>query len=385
MTVAQRIGALEKNLELARQSGEFISLCRILLQSKGQIPVARQIAAEGRMTSPRVRDLIKDDAFLSLLRRGNLNPRGNPADQFLSMKAATSALVLDSGAFSTFELLVSGFVNALSSIGVFDGMRSSMRVVPVGRIVGSVTSAATGYVVTEGSVKPVSRSSLTNGILDPQKAHCVVTVANELLKFGGRDVDALLTKELINACTLAIDGSFLATLLAGVVVGTSIGSAAEAIRADLAVLLAAVPTDQTSKLFIITSPLICKMWAAMGSANGGPAFEDMTPQGGTIIGIPVIASDAVAVGVAGAVILVDANAIAAGSDTFVLTNISEGTIMPDTSPDSPVIGTTNVVSLWQSDLSALLVERWWGAEKLRAASVAALINGNSYQQGFSPP
>ena len=91
-------------------------------------------------------------------------------------------------------------------------------------------------------------------------------------------------------------------------------------------------TDQTSRLFLITTPLIAKMWSAMGATatNGTPAFENMTPQGGTVLGVPLLVSDAVT---AGQVILVDATGIAAGSDTIVLNTMSEGTIMPDTAPD----------------------------------------------------
>jgi hypothetical protein len=380
MTVAQRIGALEKNFELARQAGEFVQLVRVLLQSKGNIWNARQLTDR---ISPRVRDLIASDEITSIIRRGGPT-RGNPADQFISTKAAASAVSLDSGAFANFNILYSGFLNSLSSIGIFDGMLSSMRSLPLGRTIGAVTTAATGFVIGEGSAKQVSKLSLVNGTLDPQKAHAVVAVANELLKIGGREVDALITRELINAAVLAIDGGFLTTLLAGVSVGTSSGQTSAAVRADLAVLLAAVPTDQSSKLFVLTTPLICKMWASMGatSNNGTPAFPDMTPQGGSILGIPVIASDALT---AGQVVLVDATGIAAGSDTVVLSTMSEGTIMPDTSPDSPATASTNVVSLWQSDLSAILVERWWGAEKLRTSAVAALSNSNSYMQGFSPP
>jgi hypothetical protein len=195
---------------------------------------------------------------------------------------------------------------------------------------------------------------------------------------------ALISKELINAAVVAVDSAFLTTLLTGVSVGTSTGQTAESVRSDLAVLLSAVTTDQTSKLFIITTPLIAKIWAAMGATatNGTPAFPEMGPQGGTILNIPVIASDAVT---AGQVILVDATGIAAGSDQIVLSVLQEGSIIPDTSPDSPQVASTNVVSLWQNNLSAILAERWWGAEKLRSNCVAAVSNSNSYQQGFSPP
>jgi hypothetical protein len=196
MTVAQRIGALEKNLELARQSDEFISLVRVLLQAKGNLWAARQFTDR---ISPRVREVLNSDHAL-----GDRSRRGGPADQFMTTKAAASALALDSSAFATFQLLVSGFVNALSSIGVFDQMRTAMRAVPVGRTLGAVTTAAAGYVVGEGSTKQVSKLSLTNGTLEPQKAHCIIAVANELLKMGGREVDVLITRELTNACVLAI-------------------------------------------------------------------------------------------------------------------------------------------------------------------------------------
>jgi hypothetical protein len=50
---------------------------------------------------------------------------------------------------------------------------------------------------------------------------------------GGRDVDALIQRELINAAVLEIDFAFLTTLLSGVSVGTT-GQTVERVRADLA-------------------------------------------------------------------------------------------------------------------------------------------------------
>jgi hypothetical protein len=389
MTIAGRIGALERNLELARQAGEFVSLCRVLLQSRGDLYEARSLVDQRRLSvSPRVRDLIGSDHCLNIVGRGRgpqLRDRGNTQDQWMSQKAAVGALSLtDNSAFATYELLVAGFASALSSVGVFDGMLSSMRQVPIGRTVGAVSTAAVGFVVGESSAKQVSRLSLASGTLEPQKAHCLVAVSNELLTFGGPEVQALISKELINAAVIAVDGAFLTMLLSGVSVATSTGQTAESVRADLAGLLAAVATDQTSGLFIITTPLICKMWASMGATatNGAPAFENMNPQGGSILGISVIASDAVT---AGQVVLVDATGVAAGSDTIALNIMSQGSIMPDSAPDSPMTGSTTVVSLWQNNLSAILAERWWGSEKVRANCVAAVSNSNSYQQGFSPP
>jgi hypothetical protein len=168
MTVAQRIGALEKNLELARQAGEFVSLVRVLLQAKGDLYQARAIIEQQRV-SARVRDLLNCDQALTIIRGGSgpkLGARGNASDAWMAQKAASSALsLLANSALSDYRLLVSGFVNALQSVGVFDGLLPSMRQVPISTTVGSVSVAAAGFVVGEGSAKPVSRLSLTSGAL----------------------------------------------------------------------------------------------------------------------------------------------------------------------------------------------------------------------------
>ena len=361
------LAALERNFELARHAGEFMSLVRILLEAKGDYFQARQLTEKHRV-SPRVRDLLHSNDARNIISKAAVNP----------LSLSGNAQLAD------YRTLISGFVNALASTGAFDGMLSSMRQMPIATTVGAVSTSVQGFVVVEGSAKQVSRLSLTSGALEPQKAHALVAVSNELLKFGGPEVQALISRDLINAAVVAVDGGFLTTLLSGVAVGTSSGQTAEAVRADLAVLLSAVQTDQTSRLFIITTPLVCKMWAAMGATatNGAPAFESMTPQGGAILNIPVIASDAVT---AGQVVLCDATGVAAGSDQILLSVVPDGTLIPNSAPDSPQTAATNVISLWQLNQTAILAERWWSAERLRSNCVAAVSNSNSYQQGFSPP
>ena len=170
-TAAQRLGALEKNMEMARHAGEFVSLARIMLEAKGDFYQARQLT-EKRRVSPRVKELLHSS-----------DARG------IICKAATSPLSLAGNAqLADYKLLIAGFCNALASIGAFDGMLSSMRQVPIGRTVGAVSTAAVGYVVGEGSAKQVSKLSLSSGTMEPQKAHCLIAISNEFLKFGGPEV-----------------------------------------------------------------------------------------------------------------------------------------------------------------------------------------------------
>ena len=142
-TLAKQLGDQNARMELARQAGEFVQLCRVLMQAKGDLFVARQITER---VSPRVQDLLNSDQAFHILRRGTA-PAGTLSDQFQTItKAASSALALDSGAFANYNLLVSGFVNALSNIGVFDQLRPSMRTVPLGRTLGAVMATALAYV-----------------------------------------------------------------------------------------------------------------------------------------------------------------------------------------------------------------------------------------------
>ena len=100
----------------------------------------------------------------------------------------------------------------------------------------------------------------------------------------------------------------------------------ESVRADISNLLKAITTGQTSNLFIITTPLICKMWSMLTDQKGVSAFPNLTPQGGSINGIAVLVSDGVT---AGQVVLADASGIAAASGDVTLNEYTEGSVHLD--------------------------------------------------------
>jgi hypothetical protein len=56
--------------------------------------------------------------------------------------------------------------------------------------------------------------------------------------------------------------------------------------------------------------------------------------------------------------LVDAASVAVSVEAVRIDASSQASVQMDTSPDSPSTASTNLVSLWQSDLRALLVERF---------------------------
>jgi hypothetical protein len=136
-------------------------------------------------------------------------------------------------------------------------------------------------------------------------------------------------------------------------------------------------------LFLIVTPLICKMWSMLtGGAKGLGAFDQLGPLGGSINQIPVLVSDGLSVG---QVVLVDASGVAANGGDVAIKELNSGIVIMNSTPDSPQTLSTSYVSLFQENLSAIVCERYFVAARLRSDACATLTNSNSYQSGTSPP
>jgi hypothetical protein len=109
---------------------------------------------------------------------------------------------------------------------------------------------------------------------------------------------------------------------------------------------------------------------------GAPAFPGLTLSGGQILGgIQAIASDSIP---SGAALMFAADAIVGNSDAILPGKSEQATLqMESTSPDSPPVAGTQLLSLWQNDLLALRMERFFGFTIMRSSRVASL-SGVSY-------
>lgn len=362
MTISQRIGQAsyrEREFELRRQCMEFGQIAHMLMSAGGDTLKLKQLARENR---GRVGEIVK-----AAVDAGGL-----------------SASSVWGSQFADYKLTIAGFAQALSNYGLFDRMLPSMRRVPLlSATVGVITTPGTAYVISEGSMKAVSKFSLANGQLDPKKASCIVVQSQELLR-NTAESQRLLTSDMINAAALAIDISFLAVATSGVSVATSSGSTALSVRNDLQNLLRLVSTDARSRLFLATTSAIAKNISMMGatSTNASPAFEGMTYQGGVISGVEVVVSDAVT---QGQMVLMDAEGFAGAIEPATVQVLTEGTVTASDTPDSPTTAATLYQSFWQLNLAGLLCERWYGAQRVRTNSVAIVSNSADYGGANSPP
>ena len=93
-------------------------------------------------------------------------------------------------------------------------------------------------------------------------------------------------------------------------------------------------------------------------------------------------------------LLVDAQQVAAASETIQLSHTNQAIVQMDTAPDSPPSAATNLVSLWQLNMTGLKAERFLGATKLTTTGVAASwqgrrcrlsdLRGHGHGPGLSP-
>ena len=225
----------------------------------------------------------------------------------------------------------------------------------------------------------ISALALENKQLAEAKAAAIVVVSNELLKLAAPEAETLIGNELRKGVAAATDATFVATLIDGVSPITSAGGTSAAILADLADALTSISGNFASRYFVIAASATVKHWSVKTTATDELAFTAMTPRGGLIGGIDVVASDAVA---SDQWIVVDASQICAASGTLDIDQARAASLQMSDSPDSPASASTSVISLWQANQTAIRCERFFGCERLRSTSVA-LIDNASYS-GNSP-
>lgn len=262
------------------------------------------------------------------------------------------------------------------------GRLAGMRRVPFNTRMMSMVGGSTGYWVAESAPKPVSKPAVTGSTLRSAKVAALVCQTREALQRGGAVAEAAVEQDMQSAVTDAWDLAFIDASNAGVADerpasitygASTIASTGDAL-ADIAAMIAAFQGDLSAASFV-TDPVTA---AQLALANGGTAFPDAGPRGGSLIGLPLITSRMSPRDTGGGQIaLVDASGIAAADEGIRMAVSSETALQMR---DDPVNGATTVVSLWQNNTVAFLaeVDTNWAVQ--REGSVI-VVTGADYPQG----
>jgi len=246
--------------------------------------------------------------------------------------------------------------------------------------------------VGQGAPKPVTKFDYTATNLTWAKVAAISVLTDELIRFSNPSAEALVRSSIADALRERLDIDFIdpgkaavanvspASITNGVAPISSSGSDETHVRADLRALWApfiAANIAPTTAVYIMSSTTALAL-SLMVNALGQRAFPDISMNGGTLLGIPVIVSEYArntGGSAGGLVILANASDIWLADDGgFTLDASREASLQMDDAPTlNSATGTeAQVVSMFQTNSVALRAERFINWQKRRSAAVSYL-------------
>ncbi|MEO8466253.1 MAG: phage major capsid protein [Gammaproteobacteria bacterium] len=245
--------------------------------------------------------------------------------------------------------------------------------------------------VGQGLRKPVGELSIDEVTLAFSKTSGIIVMTDELMRFSSPSAEMIVRDDLLRGSAAFVDESFVdpsvgpasaimpAAITYNVAGSPASGTTAAHLRADLEAMWApmwAANLPLASGVFI-TSNRLAQRLSLMRTALGVREFPEMTAQGGSLEGFPVIASEAVPSDSAGDVLIfVLANSILLADDGGITIDSSrEASLQLGTDPEGADTAAA-MVSLWQRNLVALRAERFIRWEKAREGIVSVITAAN---------
>jgi HK97 family phage major capsid protein len=254
------------------------------------------------------------------------------------------------------------------------------------------TAGGTAYWTGQGKPKRVTKGTYSTITLDFHKLACISVLTQEEVKFVPAS-EARVRDDLRKAIAARVDQSFVdptnagsagvepASVTNGVAATAVSGTDADAVRVDFKNLMSAFITanvEVDSPVFIMSKQIALNL-SLMLNALGQREFPDITMNGGTLFGVPVVTSQYLATGgsPAGAyIILINASDIYYAQEGLMVDSSGEASIEMDDAPSQDGLAGTgaSLVSLWQNNLLGIKVERFITWKKRRSTAAQYLSN-----------
>lgn len=270
----------------------------------------------------------------------------------------------------------------------------SLNRIPFNVRIAGQTTGGQAYWVGEGAPKPLTSFDFNDTELRWNKIATIAVLTNELIRFSDPSAERLVRDGLAAAVIERADIDFVdpakaavanvspASITNGIAGIPSSGNTAEDIRADIAALWApfiAARNAPRNAVYLMDSTTALAL-SMMVNPLGQTEFPGITMNGGTFNGVPVIVSDYLPVDSAGGmVILLNASDIWLADDGQVTIDASrEASLqMLDNPTNNSATGTpTTMVSMFQTNSTAFLAERFINWQRRRASAVSYLTGVN---------
>jgi HK97 family phage major capsid protein/HK97 family phage prohead protease len=270
----------------------------------------------------------------------------------------------------------------------------SLNRIPFNVRIAGQTTGGQAYWVGEGAPKPLTAFDFNDTELRWNKIATIAVLTNELIRFSDPSAERLVRDGLAAAVIERADIDFVdpakaavanvspASITNGIAGIASSGNTAEDIRADVAALWApfiAARNAPRNAVYLMDSTTALAL-SMMQNPLGQSEFPGLTLNGGTFMGVPVIVSDYLPVDSGGGmVVLLNASDIWLADDGQVTIDASrEASLqMLDNPTNNSATGTpTTMVSMFQTNSTAFLAERFINWQRRRASAVSYLTDVN---------
>ncbi|WLB14813.1 phage major capsid protein (plasmid) [Bradyrhizobium elkanii] len=324
-----------------------------------------------------------------------------PEVEMMLKTAVTSGSTSDTTFASplvNYQVLTQEFVEYLRPLSIIGRLQGLTRV-PFKVRIQRQTGASTVNWVGEGAPKPLTSSTFDSITLDFAKIAGIIVLNDELVRLSSPSAEMLVRDDLAKSIVQFMDNQFVdpskaavsgvspASITNGVSPVTATGTTGAALRADLKSLFAsflAANMQVTNASFIMTQQTALAI-SLMTNSLGNPEFPNITMNGGTLLGLPVITSENIpATGGSPTdgypIILVSTPDILLADDGDITIDASrEASLQMDTAPDSPATASTVMVSMFQQNMTAIRAERYLAWAKRRSSAVAYIQNARYFE------
>jgi len=359
----------------------FTRLAQALMVGKGSRweSIAFAKAAPGWAdTTPEVAMVLEHD-IPTLMRAG--------------VPAGTTTDTVWAGPLVVYQVMASEFIELLRPATII-GRITGLRRVPFNIQMPRTTAGTSVGWVGEGAPKPVTSMAFDTVTLRWAKAAGIVVLTDELVRFSNPAAESVVRSDLIAAMAQFLDRQFVdptvaevtnvspASITNGVTPTVASGTTADAFKADAKTLFNGFLSANLSTaggVWIMTQQQALAL-SLMTNALGQYTYPNVSPDGGTLLGYPVVASENLpATGGSPSdgfpIIFAKADEIMLADDGQTVIDASnQASIQMESAPDSPPAATTVLQSLWQNNMTALRAERWINWKKRRATAVAYISN-----------
>jgi len=270
------------------------------------------------------------------------------------------------------------------------GRIPGLRRVPFNIAVPIETASGTAQWVGEGAPKPVTKLTLTSVTLRWAKAAAIVAITDELARHSTPDAEMVVRDSMVQTLVRFFDAYFVgaaaevsnvapAGILNGISSTAASSTTAAAFRTDMNNLLNNFTANNIplSNIVLLMSSTQAVALSLMVTDLGVSLFSSITREGGSILGFPVIISEAVGTKIIALnvpdILLAEEPGVQVAISREASIEMSDTPIQGDQSPFTSAV----LKSAFQNNLIFIRVEQYITWKAARSTGVE-YITGNAY-------